>query len=415
MLRSESLTVLNGITTRQRNQYGHFPVDKAGNAVHAAGGEYMASWYKLLVFLPLACFLAAAQTVVSVNSGVVNYFEGSVLIDNAKLEQKFGTFPMLHIGSILKTEEGRAEVLLTPGIVLRLDHHSSIRMLTNLLTDTKIEFLEGSAILDSSGAESVKNLLVKYRTSEIRFTQPGAYRIDAEPAMLRVYSGGTEIANQSNKTAIDSSHLFFFDAGLDTPNYGNDNDDEFYQWAQDRNGAITADNRLGDQVKDFGDGVSATGDGLDENGLAPLLPGVGSVDATYVDPARSPLLFGTQPYGNSLYGGIGYGGLGTSSLGFYPSAALPLYRWPRRPYVGSSLTMANRILERQLLENRLWQSRRSHLPMGAFGIGRPYAPTYLGARPFTPRPIPRPITPVVPHPAFSGGARPIGVHPMGRR
>ena len=375
----------------------------------------MAIWRRILI-LPFACFLAGAQTVVSVNSGVVNYFQGSVLIDNVKLEQKFGTFPMLQVGSILKTEEGRAEVLLTPGAVLRLDHHSSIRMLSNLLADTKVEFLGGSAILDSSAAESVKNLLVKFRTSEIRLTQPGAYRIDAEPATLRVYSGEAEISSQINKNAIDSSHLFFFDAGLDTPNYGNDSDDEFYQWAQERNEAITADNRLGDQVKDFGEGFNPTGDGVDENGLAPLLPSIGTADPTYVDPTQNSLLFGTtQPYGNSLYGGAGYGGLGANSFGFYPSAVLPLYRWPRRPYVGSSLTSANRILERQLLENRLWQYRRNHFPIGGTGVGRPYPSTYLGTHPFMPRPVPRPITPIVPHPAFSGGAHPIGAHPMGRR
>ena len=375
----------------------------------------MAFWRQFLI-MPLACFLAGAQTVVSVNSGVVNYFQGSVLIDGVKLEQKFGTFPMLQVGSILKTEEGRAEVLLTPGAILRLDQHSSIRMLSNLLTDTKIEFLGGSAILDSAAAESVKDLLVKYRTDDVRLLQPGAYRIDAEPPTLRVYSGEVEIANQTKKTAIDSSHLFFFDAGLDTPNYGNDSDDDFYQWAQDRNEAITADNRLGDQVKDFGDGFNPTGDGLDENGLAPLLPSIGSADPTYVDPARSPLLFGTaQPYGNSPYSSPGYGGLGAGSFGFYPSAVLPLYGWPRRPYVGSSLTTANLILERQLLENRLWQYRRNHLPIGGIGIGRPYSSTYPGTRPFMPRPVPRPITPVVPHPAFSGGAHPAGIHPVGRR
>ena len=43
----------------------------------------------------------------------------------------------------LRTEEGRAEVLLTPGVFLRLGENSSFRMITNRLIDTRLEFLSG--------------------------------------------------------------------------------------------------------------------------------------------------------------------------------------------------------------------------------------------------------------------------------
>ena len=75
----------------------------------------------LITFLILtATYPASGQLVVSTHSGLVYSFEGSVCIGDQRLEPKFGKFPNLGEGHYLRTERGRAEVLLTPGVVLRL-------------------------------------------------------------------------------------------------------------------------------------------------------------------------------------------------------------------------------------------------------------------------------------------------------
>src|SRR5271154_5033787 len=90
----------------------------------------------------LACLSpTSAQPVVAAHSGVVNFFEGSVSIDGQMLEQKFGRFNEMKPGSELQTGLGRAEILLTPGVLLRVDENSSIRMVSNKLADTKLEFI----------------------------------------------------------------------------------------------------------------------------------------------------------------------------------------------------------------------------------------------------------------------------------
>src|SRR5689334_14600218 len=91
----------------------------------------------------LFSFQASAQAVISAHSGVVHFSEGSVFIDDQPLDQKVGTFPNIKEGSTLRTEKGRAEILLTPGIFLRLDENSSIRMRSNSLEDTRVEFIRG--------------------------------------------------------------------------------------------------------------------------------------------------------------------------------------------------------------------------------------------------------------------------------
>src|SRR5260370_32732395 len=104
------------------------------------------------MFSPCIIFLSTApalsgQPVVSVRSGLVHFFEGSVSIDGQPLEQRFGRFCDIKPGSELRTDQGRAEVLLTPGVFLRVDENSSIRMLDNRLTGTRAELIGGPAML----------------------------------------------------------------------------------------------------------------------------------------------------------------------------------------------------------------------------------------------------------------------------
>src|SRR5579864_3030907 len=90
----------------------------------------------------------AQQYVISAHSGVVQYVEGTAYINDNQVDPKFGQFPDIKENQVLRTEEGRAEILLTPGAFLRLSENSSIRMVSNKLTDTRIEILTGSAMVE---------------------------------------------------------------------------------------------------------------------------------------------------------------------------------------------------------------------------------------------------------------------------
>ena len=55
---------------------------------------------------------------------------------------------------MLSTGQGRAEILLTPGVFLRVGENTSIKMLDNRLLSTRVEFLSGSAIVESDDPRS---------------------------------------------------------------------------------------------------------------------------------------------------------------------------------------------------------------------------------------------------------------------
>ena len=69
-----------------------------------------------------------AQSVISAKSGVINYTEGEVFAADQAVEVKNGKFPDWKKDQLLRTAEGRAEVLLTPGVFLRIAENSKLTL-----------------------------------------------------------------------------------------------------------------------------------------------------------------------------------------------------------------------------------------------------------------------------------------------
>ena len=276
-----------------------------------------------------ACPQLSAQAVISTHSGLVNYHEGSVFVDDQPLDQKFGTFSSLKEGSTLRTEKGRVEILLTPGVFLRLDENSAVRMLSNALTDTRVEFLRGAAIVDSNQAAPGNSLVLVYKTYQLRFPKPGVYRLDSETEVFETYTGEAEIlaAGQPAKS-IDESHQFFFGIGTETNKYGDGAIDNFSEWARNRAETLAADNRAAAQSTAPLPDPSTDPDSYPLGATVPV--------PLYNQPSWGP--FGSTVVVNSGFYG-GYGPYGPFSGPWFPEAPLVIFVYPRfygrRPVYGT--------------------------------------------------------------------------------
>ena len=331
----------------------------------------------------LICGLAPCQEVVSAYAGTVHYFEGAVFVNDRALEHKAAVFSNVPNGAMLRTEKGRAEVLLTPGAVLRLDEDSSIRMLSNALTDTRVEFVKGAALLDTLTASGTPPVVFVYQHSEIRFPKPGIYRFDSDTSVLQAYEGEAKVLGADGKTStVDSSKLFFFDLGMVTNKFGEPNEDAFYDWARGRADALAAENQLAENSMD---------NGTDADNA----PFVWSAPAPYSGSVPTYSIFDGTYYTGSLFSPFGYAGGPFAPFGVWPIVVLERRHygqhqpWPHRPVSTSK-----------------------------FGAG------YIGARPtpirfpvYAPRPVPsvssrpsRPVTTLAaPRPAAPA------VHPVFHR
>lgn len=267
----------------------------------------------LVPFLPHA----SAQSVISARSGLVNFFEGVVFVDGQPLERRSGTFPRLREGSILVTQSGRAEVLLTPDTYLRLGENSSVRMMSSDIDDTQVELLSGSSILDSAQAPEGEFVKIVFKDATIRILKPGNYRMDAEPAQLRVFTGEAEVTRNGNPVKIVSSQLMPLDGAPVVRRFTQGSDGLLDIWSEER-GSLIASNMVNSQ---------AISDPLLDTG--PAVPADLASYIGYMPMATMPSV-GLSPYGYSyLYPSY-------SAFSPYPSLAvmaIPAFRPPTYLYL----------------------------------------------------------------------------------
>jgi hypothetical protein len=260
------------------------------------------------VFLSiLACLspvCASAQSIVSAHSGVIHFFEGSVSIDGQILEQKFGRFDELKCGSELRTERGRAEVLLTPGVLLRVDENTSIRMVSNKLADTRLELIGGAAALDSRNAAPGAPVLIAYQDYRMRFARSGRYRFDSAPAQLRVDEGEADVLLRDKSVTVKAGQVLPFSAPLTARAAGNPSEDGLDRWDQDRSASISAGNASAAASDDLSSALNDPQSGSDGSGYSGgLLPdpiGGGSYGSSFLSPlglyASPGFRFGYIPF-----------------------------------------------------------------------------------------------------------------------
>jgi hypothetical protein len=177
----------------------------------------------------------AQQQVISAQSGTVQYVEGTVYAGKNRVERKFGQFPSLRPGEELRTADGRAEVLLTPGAFLRLAEDSSVRMVSNRLTDTRVEVLGGTVMVECDELLKDNGVSLLLRGDTIHLRRQGLYRIEAASSLLQVYKGEALVETSSGQKEVKSGKQAVLG---DTVAISHFNEvaakDDLYQWSSQR-------------------------------------------------------------------------------------------------------------------------------------------------------------------------------------
>jgi len=189
----------------------------------------------LLAIGMMAGLSFAQQQIISAQSGTVQYVEGTVYANGQRVERKFGQFPTLRQGEELRTEDGRAEVLLTPGAFLRVSDHSSVRMASNRLSDTRVEVLSGSVMVECDELLKDNAVSLVYQGDNVQLEKHGLYRLDTASAEFRVYEGEAVIESVSGETPIKAGKKASLGGALTSQRFDRKLDlDDFYQWSSQR-------------------------------------------------------------------------------------------------------------------------------------------------------------------------------------
>jgi hypothetical protein len=183
----------------------------------------------------------AQSEVISARSGLIHYVEGTVYLDGQLAETKFGTFPEVKENQQLKTEAGRAEVLLTPGVFLRLGENSSFRMITNRLIDTRLEFLSGNAVVEAEDIGKDNSVTVVYKDATVHPVRKGIYRFDSSSGELRVYDGLAQVTLGDQTVEVKEGRAITLHT-LAVQKFDKAHNDALDRWSERRAGYVSMAN-----------------------------------------------------------------------------------------------------------------------------------------------------------------------------
>ena len=164
-------------------------------------------WGASLAVLALGALPAFAQTVIGAKSGVINWVEGDAFLGDKPYTMQPSQFGEVKEGMTFRTEEGRAEVLLPPGVFLRIAEKSSFKMISNRLIDTRVELLAGSGVVEVDDLAKEATVTVVCKDGTVSLTKPGIYRFDAEPARMKVFKGTAEVALGGENTSVPAGKM----------------------------------------------------------------------------------------------------------------------------------------------------------------------------------------------------------------
>jgi hypothetical protein len=148
--------------------------------------------FKALTFLlSLATLSATAfgQNANPVSPGTLNYVEGQASIEGRPLSPQSVGKATLEAGQVLATANGKAEILLTPGIFLRLGEDSTVQMVSPDLTHTEIKLEQGRANVEVDQIYPQNTILIDLKNGQTQLLKNGLYTFDAGTATVRVFDG----------------------------------------------------------------------------------------------------------------------------------------------------------------------------------------------------------------------------------
>ena len=211
----------------------------------------------VLLVVVWVCAPAAAQQVISAKPGTINYVEGAVSIEGKPVEMRSESFPRLRENSQLRTAAGRAEILLTDGVFVHAGENSALRMVSDQLTDTRLELIEGSVLVE--WVDTLRHnpgVTITLGDATVTLLKCGLYRFDSRPPQLKVYAGEARVSRAGQTVEAGKARLLVL-AGVAVPEkFDTQAGDALFRWARRRSEYLALANlsaaRYADRVGGYG-------------------------------------------------------------------------------------------------------------------------------------------------------------------
>lgn len=265
----------------------------------------MTGRWMTIPMLGLGLLSATAFAAEVARPGTVNYVEGTATIDGQPVNSKeIGSLAMQPGQELATGPHGKAEVLLTPGVFLRVGSDSQVKMISPDLTLTQVQLEKGRAGVEVDEIQKENNLQILDGNVATRLEKTGYYEFDANRPEVMVFKGKADVlASDEKGVQVKGNHELLLAgngemAANEKPQHLEDNKktDDLFNWSRLRSHYLAEANN--EVAGEYADAAYAPGWFWDPNMFGYTFIGPGAF--------YSPFGWGFAPFGWG--GGWGWGG-----------------------------------------------------------------------------------------------------------
>lgn len=168
--------------------------------------------------------------------------EGQASIGGETLNPKSIGSIELEKGQSLTTQAGKVEILLTPGVFLRADDNSSVKMISPDPAHTEVQLDKGRAMVEVLDIRKENNIRIDQNDASTKLLKKGLYDFDADHEQIRVLKGAVEVNVKDQNIKVTDRRALALSVGgklkaqdYDTLRY----EDDFFRWSALRSGYLS--------------------------------------------------------------------------------------------------------------------------------------------------------------------------------
>ncbi len=245
--------------------------------------------------------------------GAVNFVEGRVSVNGQAITKSQVGSETLAKGQVLQTADGKTEMLLTPGVYVRVGDDSSVKLVSPDLTHPTVALRRGEALIEVDETHKESRLNVVDNGVTVNLQKKGIYEFRANPATIKVYNGKAAVQEPGGPYHVFKGQeaVLAPDTRIKPAKFDRKEGDELYDWSKLRSEyEAEASQSMAQAVVANPYAYPWWGPGWYWDpyfAMYDYFPYAGFMTGPFGYPFYSPVYWGIGYYGGGYYGGGYYG------------------------------------------------------------------------------------------------------------
>jgi hypothetical protein len=200
----------------------------------------------LLAAILFAPAWAANPSAKSAVPGTLNYVEGKASMGDQTLDSKSIGTTELQVGQSLTTNDGKAEILLTPGVFLRVGINSSVKMISSSITNTEVGIDKGHAMIEVAEIHPENDIRIAGSGATVQLLKTGLYDFNVDQGAFRVFDGEAKVEGNGGQVTVKGGRQVSLTANAPLKaqkfNKKSYQEDDLYRWSSLRSAYLAEAN-----------------------------------------------------------------------------------------------------------------------------------------------------------------------------